>query len=156
MKPSELSYEDLVKLFFHPRRSEIVQHFHFNSRVYQSNKTIAAFVAELRKLSEFCNFGDKLDEMLRDRIVCGINHLGMQRHLLSETDLTLAKTLEVAQGLEAAEKSSKVMQEVEQKPLVAVQRILQQKTKPIQNCYRSNLFFQRQGVSCMSYTRSHF
>ena len=139
MKPSELSYEDLVKLvreYFHPRWSEIVQRFHFNSRVRQSNKTIAAFVAELRKLSEFSNFGDKLDEMLRDRIVCGINHLGMQRHLLSETDLTLAKTLEVAQGLEAAEKSLKVMQEVEQKPLVTVQRIQQQKTKPIQNCYR--------------------
>ena len=138
-KPSDLSYEDLVKLVrehFHPRRSEIVQHFHFNSRVRQSNETIAAFVAELRKLSEFCNFRDKLDEMLRDRIVCGINHLAMQRRLLSETDLTLAKTLEVAQGLEAAEKSSKVMQEVEQKPLVTVQRIQQQKTKPIQNCYR--------------------
>ena len=63
--------------------------------------------------------------MLRDRIVCGINHLAMQRHLLSETHLTLAKTLEVAQGLEAAEISSNVMQEVEQKPLVTVQRIQQ-------------------------------
>ena len=118
---------------FHPRRLEIVQHFHFNSRVRHSNETIAAFVAELRKLSEFCNFGDKLDEMLRDRIVCGINHPAMQRRPLSETDLTLAKTLEVAQGLEAVEKSSKVMQEVEQKPLVTVLRIQQQKTKPSQN-----------------------
>ena len=39
----------------------------------------------------------------------------MQRRLLSETDLTLTKMLEVAQGLEAVEKCSKVMQEVEQK-----------------------------------------
>ena len=132
-KPSDLSYEDLVKLVrehCHPRRLEIVQCFHFNSRVRQSNETIAAFVAERKKLSEFCNFGEKLADMLRDRIVCGIIHPAMQRHLLSETDLTFAKTLEVAQGLEAGEKSPKVMQEVEQKPLVTAQRIQHQKTKP--------------------------
>ena len=59
--------------------------------------------------------------------------------------------------LERAEKSSKVMQEVEQKPLITVQRIHQQKKKPGQNCYRCRgqhiaqlLFFQRQGMSCMS------
>ena len=57
---------------FHPRWSEIVQRF--NSRVRQSNEIIAAFVAELRKLSEFCNFEDKLDKTLRDRLVCGINY----------------------------------------------------------------------------------
>ena len=44
-----------------------------------------------------------------------------------ETDLTLAKMFDVARGLEAAEKSLKVMQEVEQKPLITVQRIQQQK-----------------------------
>ena len=52
-KPSVLSYEDLVKLVrehFHSRQSEIVQCFHFNSRVRQSNETIANFVAELRKI----------------------------------------------------------------------------------------------------------
>ena len=110
----------------------------FSFQFYSSSvkKTIAAFVGELRTLSEFCNFGEKLDDMLRDRIVCGITHTVMQRCLLSETDLTLVKMLEVAQGLEAAEKSSKVMQEVEEKPLVTVQRIQQQKMKSYQNCYR--------------------
>lgn len=44
----------------------------------------------------------------------------MQRHLLSETDLTLAKTLEVAQGLEAAENNLKIKEELEQKPIVTV------------------------------------
>ena len=79
-KLSDLSYEDLVKLVkehFHSRRSEIVQCFHFISRLRQLNEIIADFVAELRKLSEFCNFRDKLDKMLRDRIVCGISHPAM-------------------------------------------------------------------------------
>ena len=86
-KPSDLSYEDLVKLVrehFHPRQSDIVQCVHFNSRVRQLNKTIAAFVAELRKLSEFCNFRDKLDEMLRNRIVNDINQPAMQNRLVKD------------------------------------------------------------------------
>ena len=86
-KLSDLSYEDLVKLVtehFHPRQSNIVQCFNFNSRVRQSNETIAAFVAELRKLSEFCNFRDKLDEMLRNRIVNEINQPAMQNRLLKD------------------------------------------------------------------------
>ena len=60
----------------------------------------------------------------------------MQRRLLSETDLTLAKTLEVAQGLEAAENNLKIKEELEQKPIVTVQKMQQQKTKPDQNYYR--------------------
>ena len=59
-------------------------------------------------------------------------------------ELTLSKTLEVAQRLEAAEKSSKVMQEVEQKPLVTVQRS--------QNCYRCG--GQHIAQTCFSETRS--
>ena len=46
----------------------------------------------------------------------------MQRRLLSETDLTLAKTLEVAQGLEAAENNLKIKEELEQKPIVTVRK----------------------------------
>ena len=38
------------------------------------NESMATYVEELRKLSEFCNYGDKLDNMLKDRIVHGINH----------------------------------------------------------------------------------
>lgn len=68
------------------------------------NETIAAFVVKLRKLSEFCNYEGKMDKMLRDRIVCGINHPAVESCLLSKTDLILAKTLKVAQELETAEK----------------------------------------------------
>lgn len=37
---------------------------------------VAKFVAEPKGLAEYCEFGDNLDEMLRDRIICGINHEG--------------------------------------------------------------------------------
>ena len=57
---------------------------------------MATFVAELRSLAEFCNFGTSLEEMLRDRIVCGINNSKIQRRLPAENTLTIGKALELA------------------------------------------------------------
>jgi hypothetical protein len=45
-------------------------------------------VAELRKLSEHCNFGTTLNDMLRNRLVCGVGDQRIQRRLLAEPDLT--------------------------------------------------------------------
>lgn len=65
------------------------------------------FVAELRKLSKYCNLGDTLDDMLRDRLVCGINNQHLQRRLLAEADLTFAKAFDLAQAVKAAEHNAK-------------------------------------------------
>ena len=47
-------------------------------------------------LSEHCNFGAALNDMLRDRLVCGIADQRIQRRLLAELDLTFAKATEAA------------------------------------------------------------
>ena len=49
---------------------------------------IIAFVAELRVIAENCNFGETLNTMLWDRVVCGMNNDSMQKRLL-ETKLAL-------------------------------------------------------------------
>ena len=72
--PKDLTYDELAKLdqeHYQPKPSAIVQRFKFNTRVQQPGETISVFLAELRRLSEHCEFGSTLDEMLRDRIVCG-------------------------------------------------------------------------------------
>ena len=61
-------------------------------------------MTELCKLTEHCNFGESLPEMLRDRLVCGINDKKIQRRLLAERDLTLKKAEEIALGEELAAK----------------------------------------------------
>ena len=61
-------------------------------------------MAELRKLTEHCNFGETLPEMLRDRLVCGINNKKIQRRLLAERELTLKKAEEIALGEELTAK----------------------------------------------------
>ena len=51
-----------------------MERFKFHSRNRKEDEGVATYVASLRKLSEHCNYGETLPEMLRDRLVCGINN----------------------------------------------------------------------------------
>ncbi len=108
-KPAEKSYDALTALLkkhYNPRPSMIVQRFKFNSRVKQTGESVADFVAELRRLSEHCQYGAVLDDMLRDRLVCGVNDSRIQRRLLGEEDgLTFKRAMDIATGMELAEKN---------------------------------------------------
>lgn len=104
------SYDELVlllKTHYNPKPSEIVQRWHFNTRVRGSGESIANYVAALRALALHCNYGDKLSEMLRDRLVCGVNHNGIRRKLLAELNLTYDKAFAMAQAMEISERDSK-------------------------------------------------
>ncbi|RUS83602.1 hypothetical protein EGW08_008656 [Elysia chlorotica] len=104
-KPGDCTYREILDILenhHNPRPSTIVQRFKFNSRVRAPSESVRVYVAELKRLSEFCEYNDSLEEMLRDRLVCGINDSRIQQRLLSERQLTFAKTLEIAQAMEAA------------------------------------------------------
>ena len=68
------------------------------------------FLAELRQLTEYCKFGTTLDEMLRDRLVCGVQDIRIPRRLLAELKLTLQQALDLALAIEAAEKDASEIQ----------------------------------------------
>ena len=103
--PTSNSYDQLVKLMrdhLYPPPNSIAERFKFNTRDRQPSETIAQNVAVLRRLSEHCEYGATLDDMLRDRIVCGIKEEKIQQKLLSEKDLTLTKALRIAYSIESA------------------------------------------------------
>ena len=89
----------------------------------RKEETVASSVAELRSLAEFCNFGDTLDVMLRDRIVCGINDSGTQKRLLAESTLTYARALEIAKGQETAAQNLETIQAREEDPRKPVNKV---------------------------------
>ena len=81
---------------FSPPPSEVLQRFRFNGRVRQPGESVSTFVAEIRKLSEHCNFGDALDKTMRDCIIGGINDEAIREKLLAEKgDLTYKRTVEI-------------------------------------------------------------
>ena len=74
---------------------------------------MAMHLSDLGALAQWCKFGDTLDDMLCNRLVCGVNEETIQCHLLAESGLTLKKALEIAQGLEAAARN---VREIRTKP----------------------------------------
>ena len=64
-------------------------------------------MAELRNISEHCDFQNTLEEMLRDRLVCGINDEQIQRRLLAESTLDFKKAMKIATSMEIAVKNAK-------------------------------------------------
>ena len=82
-----------------------MQCFKFNTRTRKDNESVATYVAELKRLGEHCEFGDKLNEMVRDRLVCGVNDIRIQNRLLQESKLTYDKAFELAQSVKAAAKN---------------------------------------------------
>ena len=98
-KPDKKSFDEISTALcshFEPKRSVIAERFHFHKRDQATGETISDFDAVLRKLAIHCQFGDTLQEMLRDRFVCGLRHDAIQRCLLSESDLTYKKALEIS------------------------------------------------------------
>ena len=107
--PSSKSYSDLCKILLDhlaPAPLEIVERFKFYRRTQKEGESVSLFLAEIRRLSEFCNFKENLDEALRDKFVVGINDDSIQKRLLQERNLSLNKAVELALAMEQASKDS--------------------------------------------------
>ena len=75
-KHTERSYSELVTLVgenYHSKPSMTVQWFTFNNHVRQPGESISTFVAALRQLTEHCEVGPSLEDMLRDHLICGVS-----------------------------------------------------------------------------------
>ena len=77
-----------------------MQRYKFNTSTRKDSESVATYVAELKRLGEHCQFGDKLHEMVRDRLVCGVNDIRIQNRLLQESSsLTYEKAAKDAAAL---------------------------------------------------------
>ena len=77
-KPSSLSFTklvDVVRAHYNPRPSVIMEQFNFNTSSCPKDQSV-----HLRKLTEHYA---SLDDILRDRLVCGINEPRLQCRLLT-------------------------------------------------------------------------
>ena len=87
-----------------------MQRYKFNSRNQKPDELISTYVAELRMLTEFCDFGESINDMLRDKFASGLHNTRTQHRLLAEKALTFAKAQEIAQAMELADKDVQSLQ----------------------------------------------
>ena len=79
----------------------ICERYKFNNRSQEQAESIDTYVTTLRALAETCEFGTLKDDLLRDRIVCGVRDKGIRRKLLQESGLTLSKCVDICRANEA-------------------------------------------------------
>eukprot|EP00731_Ephydatia_muelleri_P018713 Em0011g753a len=111
--PGEKTYVQLataLREHFEPKRLVVVERFHFNRRNQGNGESVLEYVAEIKRLAGTCTFGAFLTEALRDRFVCGLTNESIQRRLLSEANLDFEKAVQIARGMETAQKNSQVVQ----------------------------------------------
>ena len=100
------SFDDLKEILvshYSPKPIFIIG-FKFHRRNQHESETVAQFVVELKRLALKCEFETFLEEALRDRLVCGLKSVQIQKKLLAERDLAFTKAFETAQSMELANK----------------------------------------------------
>ena len=132
VKPSEKMFAELkqgLEGHYKPKKVVIVERIHFHRRSQAAQEFVMENVTELRRLTANCNFGDYLDQALRDRFVCGLLSDSIRRRLLTESDLSFTRTEEKVQGMEAVAKDT-----LELKGSEAAVHVMTRKQEQL--CYR--------------------
>jgi len=97
--------------FFKVRKNLIFERAKFNRRQQREGETVEEFITALYSLVETCEYGALKDEMLRDRIVVGIQDSAMSERLQMDGELTLEKAKKLARQKEAVKDQHKQLRQ---------------------------------------------
>lgn len=144
-KPSSKMFTDLVTTLdahLAPKPLVIAERFRFHKRNQKQGESVNRYAAELRKLSEHCEFGTNLKDSLRDRCVCGLAQENIQKRLLTEDKLTFDKAVEIALSMEIASRDAVELQSSRGHSSVASELnkmdLGRQRHRVAEKCYRCN------------------
>ncbi|XP_069128677.1 uncharacterized protein [Argopecten irradians] len=110
--PSTKTYDEIVtalKGHFMPEPLVIAERFKFHNRSQKEGESVADYVVGLKKLAARCEYGNFLQQALRDRLVFGLRNEFIQKKLLAVKDLTLDKTCEISVAMETAGRNTTEM-----------------------------------------------
>lgn len=94
---------------FVKRRNVIFERAKFNMRRQEDREPVDAFITDLYSLAEHCEYGTLHDEMIRDRIVVGLQDAKLAEKLQLDADLTLDKAVSQVRQAEAVKKQQAVI-----------------------------------------------
>ena len=108
-------YKDVLaklSVYFEPKQYITYERYRFFTRVQKVDESIDDYITDLKIKARNCNFGDLKDEMMRDKIICGITSEQLRGRLLRQGDISLDKVLEVCRSHEASERQLKDLNSV--------------------------------------------
>ena len=109
-------------------------------------RSMLTYISALRILVKTCEYKDLQDEMVRDRVVCGIRSDTVRKQMLKESTLTLARAVELCKVHEVSDRHTKEISDNGQKDVHAFSKSSSThhrkssgrgKAKPPINCCRN-------------------
>ena len=98
--PAELPFAKLKSLLLDhilPVDFQATERAKFNSMIRTANMPCREFILQLNKQASKCNYGDRLEEQLCDRLIAGINNISLQRKMLEKKDITFAEARSICE-----------------------------------------------------------
>ena len=89
-----------------PRGNVIMERHKFNTRIQKEGESFQSFVADLRILANTCEYGTLKEELMRDKIVCGVSSRHVRKQLLKERDLTLDRAIDIGIANELSDRNN--------------------------------------------------
>jgi hypothetical protein len=95
----------------------IAERYKFYESKQIKGESLCDYIQKLRKKAEHCDFGDFLEDALRDKYVCGLKSNPIRQCLFAKKELTLASAIEISLSCEvaAAEENSVITKEFKTK-----------------------------------------
>lgn len=106
------SYADVIAAFENfckPKKNVVFERFMFISRAQKEGESFDAFLMEIKRLANTCEYAAMENEMLRDRIVHGVASKKVQTKLLEMSDLTYEKAVEKCRTDEVTKEQTESM-----------------------------------------------
>ena len=98
------TYDDVktaLDEYFKVRRNVICERARFNKQTQSPGEPVDTFIQDLYKLSESCDYGNLIEDLIRDRIVDGVYSDALSDSLQAKSDLSLQKAIELSRQAEA-------------------------------------------------------
>lgn len=89
-----------------PQNNRTMERHKFHTRDQKQGESTESFISDLRIKAKCCHFGE---ELICDRIVCGVTSDTLRKALLRDSELTLAKAISICWIHEMTEESSKML-----------------------------------------------
>ena len=99
--------KESLNCHFEPKKYTTYERYLFNTRSQQPGESIDAFMTDLRKKAKNCNYGTLQDELLRDRLICGILDDNLRSRLLRIDDPSLEEVLKQCRTHEVSQEHLK-------------------------------------------------
>ena len=77
----------------------MIQH-KFQTRFQGQAEPADQFITDLKLLAKDCEYGNLTNDLVKDRIICGVYSKEVREKLLQEADLTLVKVTEILRAVE--------------------------------------------------------